>query len=230
MAVKTPTLVIKKGSAGEMSARGAALVVVALGLAELAIIVAGLAGLPVSDTLGEALGTVHALGGLVVVLVLMKLAAPAAGRSYAAISVVAAAVLIIATLAWLTWLGQPLIVDSDQGLRLLAIVAGDLAFGVWLIVGRLLPRGPRPPAMATMGVVLTFVAVLEALSLPPLVPVSPPPGGAEPGSLGGPIVMALLGLVGFILLAVWQLVVARWLATLTAAPVSSPGLPVSPAP
>ncbi|MGH2467522.1 MAG: hypothetical protein ACRDGL_07320 [Candidatus Limnocylindrales bacterium] len=151
------------------------------------------------------------------------------GRSAAFI--VVAAVLALATIAWLSWLGQPLIVDSDQGLRLLAIVAGDLAFGVWLIVGRLLPRGPRPPAMAAMAVALTILAALEALSLLPSLPVSPPPGaGAEPGSLGGPIVLAGVALLGFILLAVWQVVISRWLATLAASPVSSPGLLDSPAP
>ncbi len=193
----------------------AAILLGGLGLAEFVVIAGGIAGAQaVDDRAVEVMGAVSAIGALAVLLVVGRWDGVPGPPALRAASGIVALVLLGAVVTWLTWLGQPawdspVGVNPDQS-RLIAVVVADLCFAGWLVVARLASPAPRPPVMALAAIVLLAVAVGQVGSVNAWM--NPAPMAGPAGGASGPL-LALDGLLllGFLLLALWQVVLAVWL-------------------
>ncbi len=193
----------------------AAILVGCLGLAEFGVVAGGITGAQAVDDIAvEVAGTVSAIGALAVLLVVGWWHRVPRASAFQAVSGIVALVLLGGVVTWLTWLGQPawdspVGVNPDQS-RLIAVVVADMCFGSWLMVARLVSPAPRPPAMGLAAVVLLAGAVAQVGSV--IAWMNPALMAGPAGGASGPL-LALDGLLvlGFLLLALWQVVLAVWL-------------------
>lgn len=113
--------------------------------------------------------------------------------------------------AWLTLLGG--VFRTNDAPRIAAIAVADLTFALWCLVLASAMRRHRMVGIASVGIVL---AVRGAIELRYLAGVLDPPPPRNPGTNSGleGIFLGALVIGGWVILAFWEIVIARWLIRL----------------
>jgi hypothetical protein len=193
--------------------RAGGLVMIAFGVAQLALIIALIQPVDWGWQVLGVLGTVYGLGLFAAILVVI---APADVQRKGLIRIatlIAAAAVLAAAASWASLAGGPLLFEADEAPRILIIIAADACLLAW---AALLSFDPRPPNAPAIGVIAAFLILRTVVEwfyfLPILVPTGPTVEQPAGSSSGGTVLLfGAVVLGGYIVIAVWDLVLGVWL-------------------
>jgi len=195
-----------------LSGTAAGLVMVAFGVAQLALLVALVQPIDWGWQVVGALGTVYSLGLFAAILVVVAVSEVRRTMLIGIVTLVAAVATLAASVAWASLEGGAFVLGAEEAARIWAIIAADSCFAVWAVTISVGPRPPRTPALPIVGVLIGIRAVLAGLYFVPiLMPASAAdqPSGSTSGAAVLLLAVAVLG--GYILVGVWDLVLGGWL-------------------
>jgi hypothetical protein len=190
----------------------AGLVMVALGVAQLALLVALVQPIDWGWQVVGALGTVYSLGLFAAVLVGVATSDVRPKMLIGVVTLVAAVAILAAAGAWASLEGRPFLLEAGEAGRIWTIIAADACFAVFAIGVSVGPRPPRVPALPIVGVLIGLRAFAAGLYFLPLLQpavAADQPSGDTSGAAVLLLAVAVLG--GYILIGVWDLVLGGWL-------------------
>lgn len=182
---------------------------IALGVGQLVLIVVAFSlvidpGPPAFD----AIGTLTGLGMAAGCAAVAATAEPRHRTTFRVLSVAAVVGGIAYAGTWLSLFGGAFRLNDLP--RIGVLVASDTVVAGWFLVAAWTLRRPRPQGFLGVGVVLAMRAIIELRDFAGMLAPAPPrPAGTSSGIEG--IFVAALVLTGFVLLAFWQIGLARWL-------------------
>lgn len=199
--------------------RVGAILLVSVACLQLAVVAGAFSGVldPGYGTL-EWLGALYGVGLAVAIAAAAWTTASAPGWRAAtrlAIHVLALVAVLAAAAAWASLVGQPLLLEPSENVRIGALIVADLLFAGWLIVVWRTGGHGRPPALPWLALFASLRGIVEILLFLPVLTAAIVPVGQAGGFSGGGMLyaFALAGLVlaGFVIAPLWELALARWL-------------------
>ncbi len=185
-------------------------VLLALGIAQPALLV--LAFSRVVDpgwVTFETLGTIVGIGMAVAAAIVGSIGSPRVPALFRVLTVIAIVAGLVHAAAWFTLLGRTFY--TDDVLRAGLLVASDVLFAAWIVTAAIIVMPPRAPNLWPVGLFLALRAAVEVWLFAPLTI----GGGGPAGPSSGALVLVVAGTLffGYVLLATWELTLAKWLAT-----------------
>jgi hypothetical protein len=202
------------------------LLLIVLGVAQLALIVALVQPIDWGWQVLGILGTTFGLGLFAAIAVVFATCHVQRTGLIGLVTFIAALAVLAAAASWASLFGGPLLFDADQAPRIWTIIVADGCFTVWAIVLAFDPAPPNAPGIPVLAGLLAIRTVVEwFFFLPILLPTSPPVEQPAGNSAGGTILLfAAVMLGGYVWIGLWDLALGRWLIS------GGLGRPVTPSP
>jgi hypothetical protein len=211
---------------GRLVGRGIGVLLLALGVAQLALVVALVQPIDWGWQILGILGTTFGLGQFLALAIVFATCDARRKLLVEVVTLIAAMAVLAAAASWASLYGGALLFEADQAPRIWTIILADGGFAVWAIVLALDPSPPNAPGIPALAGLLAIRTVVEWFYfLPILLPTSPPVDQPAGNSGGGTILLfgaVMLG--GYVVIGLWDLALGRWLIS------GDFGRPVTPSP